>query len=1138
MARRRPTLSPRPTPQVKLPAGGPRAKIGNSPQDFAVVRTARPRAGHVPSWTLVAACWAGLVVAVSGAAAEPPPGGTSAAALSHFEAHVRPLLVARCQRCHGEREQKGGLRVDGLVGLLRGGDSGPAIVAGEPAASLLVAAVRHDGLAMPPDGRLADGEIAALESWIAAGAPWTGTAPAAELIAAGLPADDVAAGPRPRSWRDGITAADRAHWAYRPLVRPPLPPPTTAATTDHPVDRFIDAALAGAGLVPVGPAAPDVLVRRLSFDLLGVPPTPVETAAFAADPAPDASERLVDRLLADPRRGERMARHWLDLARYAESDGYRQDAFRPTVWRYRDFVVGAFAANMPFDRFLQWQIAGDEIAPQDPAALVATGFLRQTPYEYNQVDAVGQWTAILTEVTDVAGDVFLATGMGCARCHDHKFDPVPQADYYRLQAFFAALDWRDDAVVDPPGTPALTAAQQAYAARVAEYRARLATIEEGARFPAAWAGQLPLSRFPESTQEMILREPQRRAPWEEQIVRLASRQLKFTPPGLGGEDQRWHQWLTEELAAFEKEHAADKPPAPALAAVAGDVGPRAPPTRIPGGGPVEPGVPAVLGGTGATIEPITAAPGRRGSTGRRRALAEWLTSAANPLTPRVVANRVWQWHFGRGLAANASDFGRLGGAPDHPELLDWLAVELVESGWDVARLERLILTSAAYRRTSRLAADDPAVARGRAVDPDNRLWWRQGGRRLDADQVRDAALAVSGELEPTVGGPSVPPTAPRRSLYVTAFRNTRDALGEAFDAPDGYASCARREATTTATQALFLVNGEWLLARARALALAIERDSAAGPGADADRAAAALRRATGREPPAAAVAEAAAFLAAQQRLLDADASTQLAGFTRRMPQRDGLAAVFDPAGEAPVLALPGAAPATSPDGFTLEAAVLLESVAGDATPRTIAAAWNGNAKERGWALGVSGSTGRLAPQSLVLHLAGGTGAVETVAPEIRLEVQRPYAIAVSVRPAVGGPGEALFFVLDLSDNDAAPVERRMPLAAPGPFTGTAPFTIGGRDGTAGAPWAGLIDDVRLTAAALGREQFLPEPVPGVVGHWTFEERPGFFADASGQERALERPGVRRPPVADVPRYEALVDLCHVLLSSSDFLYVE
>ena len=1124
------------------------------------------RVRRVPrAWAVAARCMWAIVAAMAVGEARgndgPAADGPDAVAVRHFETHVRPVLVERCGRCHGDREQKGGLRVDGLVALLRGGDSGPAIVPGDPAASLLVAAIRHDGVAMPPDGKLADGPIAAIEVWIASGAPWPGMKPAADLIAAGLPPDDtpVATGPRPRSWHDGITAADRGHWAYRLLERPALPADFDGAGA-HPIDRFINARLTAAGLEPVEPAEPQVLVRRLYLDLLGVPPSPAETEAFVADPSPDAYDRLVERLLTDRRHGERQARHWLDLARYAESDGYRQDAFRPTAWRYRDFVVDAFNANMPFDRFLQWQLAGDEVAPGDPAALVATGFLRQTPYEYNQVDAVGQWTTILTEVTDVAGDVFLAMGMGCARCHDHKFDPIRQADYYRLQAFFAALDWRDGVVVDPPGTPPPTAAQAAYAARVAEFRGQMAAIEDAARFPAAWAGQLPLSRFPESTQEMIVREPHLRSPWEEQIVRLASRQLKFTPGGLGAEDQRWYQWLSDELAAFEKRQAADKPPEPAVAAVAGDVGCRAPPIRIPGhDDPLEPGFPAVISGAEPVIEPVAGAAGGAGSTGRRRALAAWLTDRANPLTPRVVANRLWQWHFGRGLAANASDFGRLGGEPSHPELLDWLAVELVESGWDLARLDRLIVTSAVYRRAARAAAGDPVAVRGRAVDPDNHLWWRQDCRRLDADQVRDAALAISGELDATLGGPSVPPTAPRRSLYTTAFRNTRDALAEAFDAPDGYASCARRDATTTPTQALFLINGEWMLARARALALAIERDLAAAEQADdGARAAAALRRVTGREPSAETIAEAAAFLTGQRRLLDADASTQLAGFTRRMPQRDGVAAVFDPGGTAPVLALPTTLPTAPGDGtlgdgtlgdgalggdFTVEAAVLLESLFADATPRTIAARWSGNAKQPGWALGVTGKASRFTPQSLVLQLAGGSGEVETLVPDIRLELQRPYAVAASVRLATDAPGEVLFVVHDLSDNDAAPIERRMPIASRGPLTGKSAFTIGGRDvggegGVKGAVWAGLIDDVRLSDGALGRSHLLPEPSDTVIGLWTFEERPGFLADASGRGRPLVRPGAPAPPVADMPRYEALVDLCHVLLNSSDFLYVE
>jgi cytochrome c553 len=442
----------------------------------------------------------------TGAAAAAPPAADAEMA-RFFETSVRPVLVERCGSCHGAEKQKAGLRLDSLVGMLRGGESGPAIEPGDPTASNLVAAVRHESWEMPPDGKLPDDQIAAIERWIAAGAPWPGTRPAAELIAAGLPAaeQDVAtdSGPRQRKQKGTITDADRSYWAYQPVQRPDLPPlPSGEGVPDsllrsavhNPIDRFILAQLERAGIEPVAEADRATLIRRLSYDLLGVPPEPADVASFIADPAADAYEQLVDRLLADPRHGGRWARHWLDLARYAESDGFRQDAFRPTAWRYRDYVVDSFNADKPFDRFILEQLAGDELFPHDVAAITATGFLRQTPYEYNQVDVERQRSEILNEVTDVTADVFLAMGMGCARCHDHKFDPLLQRDYFSMQSFFAPLVWRDNGDSSSAGrSAAYTEAQRAFIERTAELRSQLAAIEQDTTDEAAWKG---LERFP------------------------------------------------------------------------------------------------------------------------------------------------------------------------------------------------------------------------------------------------------------------------------------------------------------------------------------------------------------------------------------------------------------------------------------------------------------------------------------------------------------------------------------------------------------------------------------------------------------------------------------------------------------------
>ena len=1070
-----------------------------------------------------------------------------------FEEKVRPVLATRCLSCHSDTKQKAGLRLDSLVGMLRGGESGAAIVPGEPDESSLVMAIRHDGWEMPPDGKLADAEIEAIAEWVRRGAPWPGTKPAAELLAEGLPEADAEPeplfGPPQRKQKSVITDADRSYWAYQPVRRPDVPPHPAGeglrdgllrAEIKSPVDAFVLAKLAEQGVEPVAEADRETLVRRLFFDLLGLPPEPADVASFVADPSGDAYERLVDRLLADPRYGERQARHWLDLARYAESDGFRQDAFRPTAWRYRDWCIQAFNADMPFDRFVKAQLAADELFPAEPALAAATGFLRQTPYEYNQVDVETQRQEILNEVTDVTADVFLAMGMGCARCHDHKYDPILQRDYFALQAFFTPLVWQDDRAIAATAA-AQTGSLNDAANRAAALRRELAAIREACRDPGAWGG---FERFPPTVQELIFKPQGDRTPREEQIVRLASRQLVFNAKKLPEAERLRYEAIEAELTNLKASGPLPPPPSTTLAIA--DVGPTPPPTTIPGKpsvGEIEPRVPTVLGGQALESAPLRDDAGAPLSTGRRATLAAWLASPDNPLTPRVFVNRLWQWHFGKGLVGTASDFGVLGEQATHPELLDWLAAEFVASGWSVKHLHRLVVTSAAYRRSSRAA--DAGESAGPAIDPENRLLWRQNPRRLDAEQVRDAALAIAGDLDPRAAGPSTPPSKPRRAVYTTVIRNTRDDLCDVFDGADAYASCAKRNATTTALQALYLVNGEWMLARARALALLIDRAGLAD-----DRAAAAevIRRVTGREPAADRLAAAAAFLTEQCDRLGSRASTQSIAVVQRMPQRAGLAAVIDPADPAAVLRAEGAG---WPEGdFTIEAHVILQSLFADATVRTIASQWTGNPSDPGWSLGVTSEKSKFKPRNLILQLAGDVskqGSPYVVVPsDIHLQLQRPYYVAASVKT---GDDErerrVTFFVKDLSDNDAPLVVKSVPHAFAGSHASPRAFAIGGRDagrasGSAAHVWDGLIDDVRISSRPLLQSELLWEdgdPEGAVVGHWTFEETPGFAADSSGRGRGLVR-GVPQPNVKDLRRYEALVDLCHVLFNTSEFLYVE
>jgi hypothetical protein len=784
-----------------------------------------------------------------------PDAKSRAAREEFFERMVRPLLAENCYSCHGDKKQKGGLRLDSLEAILKGGESGPAVVPGKPEESLLVDAINYAGPEMPPSGKLAAEKVAILARWVSLGAPWPRNSAAAHAAIVATKAS-----------RTALTVADRALWSLRSAIRPAVPKsPALQAThwsgwSRNPIDQFILKVLLAHGLTPAAEADKSTLIRRATFDLIGLPPTPEELDAFLADGAPDAYERLVDRLLASPRYGQRWARHWLDLVRYAESDGYRQDAFRPQAWQYRDYVVRAFNMDKPYDRFMTEQLAGDELDPEDLELRVATGYLRLGTYEYNQRNVRAQWADILNDITDVSGEVFLGLSIGCARCHDHKFDPILQKDYYRLQAFFTPLLPRDDLVMAEPG-------------RWIEYQARLAAWEKAAgeileRIRAterAYRDRGTASataKFPEDIQAILRKPEQDRSPLERQLGWLAYRQIRFeheqVPSLLKGRFKA--QW--DELQTALKRFDALRPVAPAPVLTATDVGPVSPPTLIPGernGDPIAPGFPSVLDPSPAQISPSAAAPR---TTGRRLALARWLSRPDNPLSTRVNVNRVWLYHFGRGLVGTPSDFGRLGDPPSHLELLDWLAVELVSRGWHLKALHRLIMSSATYRQDSKRSLRDLATAQG--ADPENRLLWKRTVQRLDAEEIRDAMLATSGELEPMIGGPSAPISEPRRTIDTQTVRNVRDALLDAFDAPDGNATTPRRNTTTSPSQALLLLNGEWALARANALASRLERSSSD----DRDRILIAYRLAFGRHPEPNELEDAIAFLVRQTHLAE------------------------------------------------------------------------------------------------------------------------------------------------------------------------------------------------------------------------------------------------------------------------------
>ena len=804
-------------------------------------------------------------------------------AIKFFESKVRPVLVARCLKCHGEAQQKGQLRLDSREAVLKGGESGEIVVSGKPTESLLIEAINRTGLEMPPDAPLKENEIAALTEWVRRGLPWPTVDGKSRVLTPG---------------GKGITDADKQYWAFQPIRDPAVPDFKSEISNlkfqiRNPIDQFIAAKLVADGFTPAPEADRRTLIRRLTFDLTGLPPTPTEFAEFENDSRDDAYERLVDRLLDSPAYGERWARHWLDLVRYAESDGYRKDDYRPHAWRYRDYVIRSFQTDKPFDRFVQEQIAGDEIDPNNPDALAATGYLRLSLYEYNQRDARTQWNEILNDITDVTGDVFLGFGMGCARCHDHKFDPILQKDYFRLRAFFAGILPQD---AQPLATKAEIEAHQAklaeWEAKTADIRSKLAELEnpQFAKLKAS-----AIFKFPAEIQAILKTDDvSKLAPLDRQLYDLAYRQVQYEHDQVGTKfkDEAKKNWdnLRAELKKFDDL----KPAALPIGYAVADVGPIAPPTVIPGDKSetdIVPGLLSVLDNSPAKIAPAPNAPQ---STGRRTTLARWLTAPDNPLTPRVMVNRIWQYHFGKGLVATSSDFGRLGESPSHPELLDWLAsrfvgrafqpdpnVQTTSNGvrlesltykaWSFKSLHRLIVTSATYRQS----ATNPNAEQQQLKDPTNRFLWRANIRRLDAEQIRDSMLLVAGKLDAKSGGPSVPASKPRRSIFTEQRRNSPDPLLDVFDSADGFSSTPERNVTTTPTQALLMINSKDSLAHAAEFARRVKAE--AGSERDA-QIVVAYRLAFGREPSTSERSAAIEFLNQQAARNAASASSTLTDF--------------------------------------------------------------------------------------------------------------------------------------------------------------------------------------------------------------------------------------------------------------------
>lgn len=734
-----------------------------------------------------------------------PIRAANAEQVAFFETEIRPVLVQHCYGCHGPEKQKGGLRLDSLPSILEGGESGPAIELGSPEQSLLVQAIRYESLQMPPSGKLPANKIDVLVRWISANAPVSDDF--AKGVMEGTGGDAKEHTTKHRS-SDEITEADRSHWSFLPIQR--REPAIQVSRETHPIDAWVSEALVREELVPTPRADVRELIRRVSYTLTGLPLTYEEMESWVEKLAiaesngggidQKAYRELVDHLLESPAYAEHWGRHWLDVVRFAQSNGYERDGYKPHAWRYRDYVVKAFRDDKPYDRFVLEQLAGDELKDANSESRIATGFYRVGVWDDEPDDKRQAEFDDLDDVMVTVGSAFLGLSIGCARCHDHKYDPIPQTDYYRMLACIRGVQRYSNPENNIENGTSFPLAENAV------IRERMKGYLEKKQADANGADKsLGLSEW-----GLVVREFSAEPPNTQVLVRgnAATPGAEVTPGFL--------QVLVPELRT---------------GSVSAELGVQAVENRN-----VDlKGIESFFTGSESPLRDLFP------SSGRRLALARWLVSPDNPLTARVMVNRLWHYHFGRGIVATTADFGVAGATPTHPELLDHLAKELIEHGWSIKHMHRHILTSEAFQRTSRVH-DDPRMAQ-RAItqDPGNRLLWRQNVRRLEAESIRDSILFASGELNPAVGGVEMYPklsgevlagqskpgldwrVSPeeqqkRKSLYAVVKRSVRDPLLETFDYSNTTSPLTERPVTTVATQALMLLNSRFTAERSEQLA--------------------------------------------------------------------------------------------------------------------------------------------------------------------------------------------------------------------------------------------------------------------------------------------------------------------------------
>ena len=761
-----------------------------------------------------------------------------------LEDRAYDVLKKNCFSCHGAYKSSN-LDLRTREAIVAGGERGEAMVPNYPERSRLYQLATHQmAPAMPPGKKLADTDLETLRLWIRAGAPWpAATAEAKKDGDAERQATLKAMEERP------LTAEERAFWSFQKPVRPPVP----GAAGKNPVDAFLEAKWHEKKLTPSPPADPRSLVRRVYLDLWGLPPTPEQIAEFINDRRPDAWSQLIERLLASPHYGERQARHWLDLVRYADSGGFEYDADRHNAWRYRDYVVNAFNNDKPYDLFIREQLAGDELAAASPESQVATGFLRHGP-DHNVKNEMTRMDE-LDDMISVTSLTFQGLTLGCARCHNHKFDPIPQKDYYQIQAVFFSTKPKEFPLVAADEVARSKAENDRADALLKALRKNKGEIEKPAR---ARILEEKLAKLPPHMGEAWRTVPEKR----NDAQRLNARQIERAIESV--EEKHVLARMGEsERAALEKVNAdiraleAQRPKPIAAAMAITEEGAQPLPSYFlhrgsPGnkGSQMEPGVFTVANWNKFEAP---APPAGATTSHRRLAFANWIASPENPLTARVMVNRIWQHHFGEGIVPTPNNFGRKGEPPTHPELLDWLATEFVAKGWSPKAMHRLMLESRAYR----MASEDSEA--NRAIDLTNRYLWRMPRQRLDIETLRDGMLAAAGMLDRTVGGPAVLPyidpvlfqgssrrtwngksdedrSTWRRSLYVFNKRTIRYPLFESFDQPDMMSSCARRSASITAPQALLMMNNAAVRIEAKQFADRLRREAGNDAAKQVDRA--------------------------------------------------------------------------------------------------------------------------------------------------------------------------------------------------------------------------------------------------------------------------------------------------------------